>query len=99
MSKTRYIFLFLFVGLLALSGFQYFMLEVSDLDSISMVEEQQETIGQSVEVLGEEFKSPKFSLYTASTAETFKQKCSIIHVDKNYPRIYIAVPYSPPELS
>lgn len=97
MSGIRYIFLFLFVGLLAMSSIQFFLLETSDLDSISMVEEQQETIGQSVEVLGEEFKSPQFRLFTASVAESFERKYAIVPVNSSYPSVDIAVPYSPPD--
>lgn len=98
MTKTRTIFLFLFVGLLLLSAFQFFMLETSDLNSISMVEEQQETIGFSVEVIGEDFKSVNFNLFSGTLVEAFQQKYSIVHIDKEYPPIHLDVPHSPPDL-
>lgn len=97
MFGIRYIFLLHFVGLLAMSSIQYFLLETSDLDSISLVEEQQETFGQSVEVLGEEFKSPQFRLFTISKAESLERKYATVHVNSFYPSVYIAVPYSPPD--
>lgn len=99
MTKIRFSFLFLFFGLLAMSAFQYEMMDQSDLDSITIVEEQQETFGQTVEVLGDEFKTPKFELFSKSLGEGFKQKYSIIHIDSEYPNVYLAVPYSPPDLS
>lgn len=99
MNKIRVIFLFLFVALLALSSVQFYMLEVSDLDCISMVEEQQETLGQSLEILGEEFKSPKFKLYAAVSEETHAYKASVVYLNTFYPSISLSVPYTPPELN
>jgi hypothetical protein len=31
--------------------------------------------------------------------EAFKKRYSIIHIDNDYPSVYLSVPYSPPELS
>ena len=99
MTKIRYSFLFLFVGLLAMSAFQYEMMDQNNLDNVNLVEEQQETFGQTVEAIGENFKSPKFEMYSKSLGEGFQQKYSIIHIDNEYPSVHLPVPYSPPELS
>lgn len=99
MTKTRYIFLWLFVGLLAMSAVQFFMLEVDDLTSIPAVEEQQETFSTSVEVQALDFDGPRFQLFTDLDGAAFLEKHCVIHIDKNYTSIYLPVPYSPPELS
>jgi len=99
MANNRYIFLCIFVGLLAMSAVQFFILEVEDLTSISVVEEQQETISTAVEVQALDFDEPRFHLFTDCSCETMGRKYSIVQIDKNYPPICLAVPYSPPKLS
>jgi hypothetical protein len=89
----------MFVGLLAMSAVQFFLLEVDDLTSISVVEEQQETISSSVEVQGLDFDSPQFQLFTREMGTALREKYRVIHLNKNYHSISLAGPYSPPELS
>ncbi len=98
MKKASHLFLLLFVGLLAMSSFQFFMLENSDLDDISLVEEEQETISFSDEIQALNFYSPSFQIFTEGSLDSFKGKNTIIHIHKDYPQIFIAVAYSPPEL-
>ncbi|MGJ8661210.1 MAG: hypothetical protein ACSHXL_04170 [Bacteroidota bacterium] len=99
MSRTRYIFLLLFAGLLAMSAVQFFMLEVDDLKSLNAVEEQQETQSNTIEVQALEFDGPRFFLFTECCSEDMAKNYSVIHQVKIYPPICIPVPYSPPELS
>jgi|TARA_R110000737_G_scaffold234416_1_gene247359 hypothetical protein len=99
MIENRSIFLWVFVGLLAMSAVQFFMLEVDDLTSISATEEQQETFSTTFEVQALDFDEPRFHLFTDHATEVFLEKYYIIHVNKNYSPIYLAVPYFPPELS
>ena len=99
MTRIRFSILFLFVGLLAMAAFQFEMMDQKDLDCVSIVEEQQETFGQTIEVIGDRFRAPKFELYSKSLGEAFKKRYSIIHIDNDYPSVYLSVPYSPPELS
>jgi hypothetical protein len=98
MTKPRHIFLYLFVAISSFFAVQYFILAVEDLESISAVEEQQETFSIDVEVEAIDFESPYFALFTKYPGEAFQEKHNIIHIYKNYPPIHLAVPYSPPEL-
>jgi hypothetical protein len=99
MANNRFIFLCVFVGLLALSAVQFFILEVEDLTSVSAIEEQQETLSTVIGVQALDFEGPRFHLFTDCPFEHGRRKYSILQIDKNYPPIYLPVPYSPPKLS
>lgn len=81
-----------------MSAFQYFLLEEEDLSSITAVEEQQETLSYAAEVQGLGFYALNFELFTECSCSLSDRKFSNVYVDKNYPPIYLSVPYSPPEL-
>jgi hypothetical protein len=99
MTESKRIFLFLFVGMLALSTVQLFIFETEDLTNISEVEEQEEAFFSVVEIDALDYDGPAFLFFMDCAAELFKEQSLVVLVAKNYPQIHLAVPYSPPEFS
>jgi hypothetical protein len=95
MNTVRHLFLFLVIATMAMSAFQFNLIE--NENCISLIEEERETVTSSEEMQEASFQFNRFQLFTVHSYESFDEKFTVVHFNLDYPEILLDVPYSPPE--
>lgn len=98
MTLSKNIAFYLFLSLVFISTLQFSFFEAEEISSISLVEEEQETFSALFEVQAIDAEETRFQFLLKYFCKNSIEKYSVIHKDKNYPAVYLPLPYSPPEL-